>query len=217
MLSFGQSWQGKESIGGKTVGETSAEAELETSLERASAFDALTPQQASLLDDENRRRIVGLLWQMPGMNKNQIGKALDLFRNTVQHHITRLERAGLVKTLPSAQENERLCFLAADAHLWEEETTRILYGRSPNRHAAIYVAENPGCTAQDIAEAIDREDVTALHHLRTLRKHGLVEGVREGFIISYFPTSALKVWYRTVGEGYSRPWTGEESETEGSA
>lgn len=163
----------------------------------------------NLLEHPLRRAIVGLLADRPGMNKNQICAELGTGGHQLDHHLDQLEhRGGLVVTRESAQDQEVLCFLAEDERLWEDERTRILFGRRQKRSVALFVAENPGATTREIAQAVRLSACTVRHHLRTLRAHGLVEGYRTGRARVYEPAQRLERWACEVGGDFERPWEG---------
>lgn len=165
-------------------------------------------QQEALLRNEVRARIVRELGRTPGLNKNQLRERLDVHPNLVQFHVERLEEGGLVVTKPSAQGKEVLCFREEDTHLWEDESTRILFGRRRSRQVALYVSDNPGAPTSEIAAFLDLSPVTVRHHLRTLIEHDLVERVRLGRKVEYHPQPRLQDWDQALGDRYERPWTG---------
>lgn len=193
----------------EAVGETATDgrnAERETGTELRIDDLEITRAQASMLENPTRRRIVEHLRETPGLNKNQLRCRLDVLRNTLEFHVGRLEDQGLVVTKRRAESNEVLCFLAADEHLWEEEQTRVLFGRSSNRQVALFVEEHPGSSTEEIAQAVGLEPVTVLHHLKTLREHGLVQRIRKGNDVNYYPEPSLEAWVADFDESYLRPW-----------
>lgn len=162
-----------------------------------------------LLEHPKRQEIVDLLSERPGMNKNQICEELDVAGNVLDHHLDKLENQGqLVAVLDSALENEKLCFLMEDVDLWKDETTRILFGRRRSRAVAMYLAENPGRTTKEIAEALRISPVTVRHHIRTLRQYGLIHRFSAGEQKVYEPDETLESWVEEVGEAFDRPWEG---------
>lgn len=185
-------------------------AQTEAETEGSSPFEGLTVVQEKLLEDPTRREIVRVLRETPGLNKSQLRRRVDVLRNTLEFHLSRLEERNIVLTRQVPTGNEVLCFLAADEHLWADERTRVLFGRASNREIALYIAEHEGPATREIADAVDLEPVTVLHHLETLREHDLVDRVRTGNNVSYFPSSALEAWVDEVGDAYGRPWAQDE-------
>lgn len=165
--------------------------------------------QEGALDHPHRKAIVELLRERPGLNKNQIAEELGLDVNVVDHHIDKLEHeAQLVVTKDSAQGKEVLCFLTEDVDHWENENTRILFGRRTKRVVALFIAEYPGRTTREIAEALRLSPWTVRYHLRTLIRHGLVDRHASGQTKLYEPAKVLTAWVEEVGQGFERPWEG---------
>lgn len=159
-----------------------------------------------LLDHPVRSGIVSLLERQPGLNKNQVSRRLDVHPSIMVFHLGRVVEAGLVEILPGSDRRERLCFLAEDAYLWEDERTRVLFGRSACRYVALYICENPGTSSAAIATAVRRSIEAVQHHLRTLLGEALIDRMRIGRKVLYEAERALSQWTRACGDGYRRPW-----------
>lgn len=170
----------------------------------------ITDAQARALSHERRQEIMDALSQTPGLNKNQISGRLGVDPNLVEFHLDRLETHDLVVQRPSAQGQETLCFRTEDAHLWEDEDTRILFGRRRTREIGLYLAEHHGASSDELAEAFDLTPVTIRYHLRTLGDHGLVEQLRFGRSVEYHAREKLEAWARDIGEPFERPWASDE-------
>lgn len=149
-----------------------------------------------------------VLEELPGLHKAQLARRVGVHPSTLDHHLDLLAWVELVVEKDGVRDNEVVCFLLEDEHLWAVESTRILYGRAPARQVALYVAANPGATSEEIGRAFGRAPATARGHLRTLRENGLVLKLVLGKT-HYYPTETLKDWVGTVGEGYPRSWRDE--------
>lgn len=168
--------------------------------------DALTRVQRALLQDATRRAIVEEVASTPGMNKSQVGAALETAPNATQFHLGRLEDSGLMTTRDGVRGNEVICFLPGDQELWQIEATRVLYGQEGTREVAIFVLENPGTNSGTLDEVLEVGVSTIRHHLNKLRDRGLVDRLRLGRSVEYYPTGTLEDWHEDVGYRYSVPW-----------
>lgn len=164
----------------------------------------------ALLRHPVRCVIYELLKHRPGLNKNQVGDTLELYPNRLKFHMDRMIQAGLIETRSSPRGQEVVCFLAEDADLWEDEATRILFGRSPLRQVAMYLAEHPGATTGEIAEALDVTPVTVRHHLDNLLEHDLVDRFQIERHYEYHAGPKLDRWVDEVGDGFERWWETDE-------
>lgn len=177
--------------------------------------DDLDWYQQALLEQETRRAIVDLLEQAPGLNKQQVADRVGIDRRTLDHHLELLEFADLVIVRPGESDGERCCFLAWHDHLWEDEDKRVLYGQGPTRWVALLLVEKAPTRTAEIGDELGREPVTVREHLRKLRESGLAENVRSAGTVYHVPTAELEEWVEEFGEGYRRPWEGDEAAPEG--
>lgn len=160
----------------------------------------------TLLRNMIRRKIIDLLAGAPGMNKHQIAKALGIHLNSVIFHVKRLVDVGLLESRAGWNGRQTHFFTPELAHLWEEEATRVLYGRAPVRLVALYLADNPGTHSHEIAEVLGMSPRTVREHLRILREGGLAEGVQVEQRIEYYADELLVTWAQEVAGDCARDW-----------
>lgn len=154
-----------------------------------------------LLDNPTRKEIIRLLETKPGMNKHQISKELGMNVNAVEFHLDRLIEAGQVKIRSENKKREIHCFTADNVDLWENESTRILFGRGPSREVALFVAQNPGASAKQIAEELCISINTARRHIRQLEKAELIQKMRVEQNVFHHAEPGLEEWVeRAWGE-----------------
>lgn len=126
----------------------------------------------------------------------------------------RLEESGLIKTRPRGPGDEMLCFTKENAHLWDDESTRVLFGRGPPLQVALYLAENKGASTKQISEALDISIDTVRSHLRMLEEHDLVQRIRIEHQVRYHPVPRLEAWSKEVAGECARKWRTEGMERE---
>lgn len=156
-----------------------------------------------------RRQILTLLTQKPGMNRNQISRTLKVSQNAANFQVGRLEEAGLIETHPRGPGAEMLCFTKDKAHLWDDESTRILYGRGPALQVALYISENEGASTKQISEALALSIDTVRSHLRMLEEHDLIQRIRIEQQVRYHPVLKLEAWSKEVAGECTRKWRAE--------
>lgn len=168
--------------------------------------DLETLYDSPLLEHRNRRAIVRLLTEKPGMNRNQLQEAMHASLGVVDFHLRKLVHAGIVIRKPSANDKEILLFTRRNCHLWTNPNTRVLFGAEFTRNVALAVLEAPGATSQEIASALGIEPVTVRYHLNKLKENSLVGDIRVGNQVEYHPTRELQTWNDRIGYVYDRPW-----------
>lgn len=140
------------------------------------------------------------------MNNNQIAKALGLRPTLVIFHADRLEEVGLLERRAGWSGRETYLFTPENAHLWEEESTRLLYGRAPVRPVALYLADNPGAQTHEIAEVLGMSVRTAREHVRILHERGLVDRVQVEQWFEYYADESLVTWAHEMAGDSARDW-----------
>lgn len=161
--------------------------------------------QRALLRHETRRAIFELVARTPGLNKHQIAQRAGVGHKLADHHLDRLAAYELIELFESPRDNEVVCFHVDDAALWQDTATRILYGRTPCRQLALYIAANPGCTTDELCQALGKRPRTIQEHLATLRQWRLVRRVWLDRRAEYHPTDTLEAWAEAVGHRYPDP------------
>lgn len=167
------------------------------------------------LAHELRQELYDRVRKRPGLNKNLYACEMGIDRDLVDFHMRRLEELGLVVVKRSVRDSEGLCFAAEDRCLYENPDTRVLFGREGTREVAIYLAENPGTTTKEIADALHKAPTTIHHHLRALKGFELIDSLRLDRRVIYHPEETLADWVDAIGDRYPRPWD-EDTLSDGS-
>lgn len=155
-----------------------------------------------LLAHPLRRSIIQTLRERPGINKHQLAQEHDVNPGVIDHHLDRLEAAGLAATRSEGKGNEVHCFVPDDVEYWSKEQTRGLFGRSGVREVALYLADNPGATTDEISEALNLSLSTVRHHIRSLESNDLVERYRAGRTFLYDTEPDLERWIEEIGHSF---------------
>lgn len=154
---------------------------------------------SALLQNPIRAQILELLDETPGMNKHQLATALDAHMTVVDFHVQRLVESRLLETRSGHNGRETLCFTTHNAGLWENPSTRVLFGRGAVRQVAMFVTDHPGADAQSTAEALSLSIYTVRRHLRTLEEFALVQRIRVERQVIYHAAPQLVSWVEGVG------------------
>lgn len=143
-----------------------------------------------------RGRILEQLDRQPGMNRHQLAVALDAHVNSIIFHVGRLLDQKVLESRPGSKGRETLLFPAHLAHLWDNPSTRVLFGRGPPRELAEYIAKNPGSDSKQAAEALDLSIFSVRRHIRLLEENNLVERFRIEREVIYRAAPELTDWLR---------------------
>jgi DNA-binding MarR family transcriptional regulator len=137
---------------------------------------ALAPLFSRIADDEvldnpNRARILDLVRAQPGVHFQDLVRQAAVGRGTLEHHLRKLEAAGLVTIKRS--KGYACCFPkgAVDRRLMEAAPVlRSEGGRAVLRA----VAKRPGASSRDLAGHLGFAPSTVSYHLKRLESAGLV-------------------------------------------
>jgi DNA-binding transcriptional ArsR family regulator len=137
---------------------------------------ALAPLFSRIADDEvlrnpNRARILDLVRAQPGVHFQDLVRQAGVGRGTLEHHLRKLEAAGLVTIKRS--KGYACCFPKGVVDRRLMEAAPVL--RSEGGRAVLReVARRPGASSRDLAGQLGFAPSTVSYHLKRLESAGLV-------------------------------------------
>lgn len=152
-----------------------------------------------LLRNPIRKQALEQLEENPGMNKRRLAQALGVSVSGLDFHLDRLEQAGLVITRASQSGRETLCFTPENVRLWDDPSTRMLFGTNAPIDVALYLTQRPCASAAEIAKELDVSVHTARRHLRNLEDQELVQRMRVDRQVYFHAEPRLKDWVENHG------------------
>ncbi|NHK31492.1 MAG: helix-turn-helix domain-containing protein [Asgard group archaeon] len=131
-----------------------------------------------------RREIYQLVCETPGSYFFEIVSALAAPQGTLSWHLRMLEKDGLIKSAKFG--GKRLFF----PKMLRSESAEKAFAILKNGTAAKvfdHIINNPGCYQTEIAEKIGIHHDTVRHHISRLAEADLIEIIRDGRTVKYFP------------------------------
>ena len=123
----------------------------------------------NLLNHETRWGIFSYINENPGRHFRELTRRLDVNRNTLSHHINKLEKAGLLTSVYDG-------YYKRYYPLNSESLDKVF---TPVQEKIIGVLkENPGITYNGLIEKTDKTISTLSYHMRSLVDKGVVKKVR---------------------------------------
>lgn len=135
--------------------------------------DRLTVEQQAVLRHPVRRKAFETIQAEPGIAVNDLGALLGLSWSMLAFHLRVLSRVGLV-IFRSTEGRRRIYPSPGGARRLESPPATLLRDEGTRAVAAEIVRE-PGRRLSELAAALDGSPCAAHHHLRRLRKWGLVK------------------------------------------
>lgn len=133
-----------------------------------------------------RRRILDAVEAQPGIHYQALVRMTGLAKGTVEHHVRKLVRAGL---LTARRAQGYSCYFPAGTPRQALEAAGAAKAPGAQRILAA-VAQRPGASSQEVAAAAAVDATTVTHHVQRLSQAGLIEARREGRFVRLYPTRA---------------------------
>lgn len=131
-----------------------------------------------------RREIYQLVCETPGAYFYEIVSSLSVPQGTLSWHLQMLKKDGLIKSTKFG--GKRLYF----PKMLRSESAEKAYVILKNETAAQIFDEiinNPGSYQTEIAEKLDIHHDTVRHHIKRLAEAKLIEVIRDGRTVKYYP------------------------------
>jgi len=131
-----------------------------------------------------RRELYQLVCETPGSYFYEIVSALAAPQGTLSWHLRMLEKDGLIKSAKFG--GKRLYF----PKMLRSESAEKAFAILKNNTAAKvfdHIINNPGCYQTEIAETLSIHHDTVRHHITRLAEAHLIEIIRDGRTVRYYP------------------------------
>lgn len=143
-------------------------------------------EREGLFEHDARDRLYALIRESPGASLQELVADIGAGRNAVTYHLRVLEREGFVT---SRREGRRRLYFPAGATGVTAADSAVCAALAHETARAIAegVAAAPGLDQQSLCRAVGVQPSLAHWHVERLEKAGLVERVKEGRRVRYFP------------------------------
>jgi predicted transcriptional regulator len=153
-------------------------------------------EKDTVLGHPKREALYGLILQAPGVSLQSLCDATGLSRTAVTHHLRLLELQHLIVSKRMGRSRHYYENGGRFGRDQKEAFAVLQNGRS--KEVARFVQGHPGAIQKVICEALGLQPSVAHWHLARLQQSLLVESVRQGRTVSYFPGTSLKSLDTTI-------------------
>ena len=119
----------------------------------------------SVLASRKRRKILKIIMENPGISLKELQEITGEDRSTLRYHIDALEKEGWIVSIKAG--NNRLLFLVG-----QNKDTALKSRRK--REIVELLERNGSMTAKEIASALNMDLKTVHHHLKELKRVGVI-------------------------------------------
>ncbi|MGQ0537252.1 MAG: winged helix-turn-helix transcriptional regulator [Methanobacteriota archaeon] len=149
-------------------------------------YSKLAPEE--LLTDETRRGLYEAIKTNPGLSVKDLSERLGLGWGTALHHLNKLERRHLVV---SKRFGKYKRYFMNGGAFDEHEKLAVAALKTPGTaDVARVVLAVPGLSQKEVAAELGVAPSTVLWHMKRLSTAGVVDAVRDGKTVRYYPHTA---------------------------
>lgn len=146
-------------------------------------------ERDTVLGHPRREALYALILQEPGISLQALGDATGLSRTAVIHHLRLLERQHLIVSRRVGR--SRHYFENGGRYGHDQKEAYAVLQNDRSKAVAEYIKGNPGSMQKALCAALGIQPSIAHWHVRRLEEAHIVETVRQGRTVAYFPGPGL--------------------------
>ncbi|MEA3144050.1 MAG: hypothetical protein QOG31_1374 [Thermoplasmata archaeon] len=146
-------------------------------------------EKETVLGHPRREALYALILQQPGVSLQALGEATSLSRTAVLHHLRLLEMQHLV--VSKRMGRSRHYYENGGRYGRDAKEAYAILQNARSKEVAEFIRTHPGTMQKQLCEALAIQPSIAHWHVRRLQAAQLVDAVRSGRAVNYFPGSGL--------------------------
>lgn len=153
-------------------------------------------EKDTVLGHPKREALYALILQDPGVSLQSLCDSTGLSRTAVTHHLRLLEMQHLI--VSKRMGRSRHYYENGGRFGRDQKDAYAVLHNARSKDVARFVRDHPGAIQKALCESLGIQPSIAHWHLRRLQEAQLVEAIRHGRTVSYFPGPGLKSLDRPV-------------------
>ena len=146
-------------------------------------------ERDTVLGHPKREALYAQIMQKPGVTLQDLCEKTGLSRTAVSHHLRLLEQQHLI--VSKRMGRSRHFFENGGRYGRDQKDAYAVLHNDRSKDIHSFIQGNPGAIQKDLCEAMEIQASVAHWHVKRLEEARLIEAVRQGRTVSYFPTQAL--------------------------
>jgi DNA-binding transcriptional ArsR family regulator len=146
-------------------------------------------ERGTVLGHPRREQLYARILQEPGISLQALGQATGLSRTAVVHHLRLLEQQHLV--ISRRVGRSRHYYENGGRYGHEQKEAYAILRNDRSKAVAEFIRGHPGTMQKTLCEALAIPPSIAHWHVRRLSEGGLVQTIRQGRSVAYFPGAHL--------------------------
>lgn len=147
-------------------------------------------EKDTVLGHPKREALYALILQAPGVSLQSLCDSTGLSRTAVTHHLRLLELQHLIVSKRLGRSRH---YYENGGRFGRDQKEALAILQNPrSKEVAAFVKDHPGAIQKVLCQALALQPSIAHWHLQRLQQALLIEAVRHGRTVSYFPGVAMK-------------------------
>jgi DNA-binding transcriptional ArsR family regulator len=147
-------------------------------------------EKDTVLGHPKREALYALILQTPGISLQSLCDATGLSRTAVTHHLRLLEMQHLI--VSKRMGRSRHYYENGGRFGRDQKEALAVLQNERSKEVAAYVKDHPGAIQKTLCQALGLQPSIAHWHLSRLQQAQLVESVRSGRTVAYYPSAAMR-------------------------
>lgn len=147
-------------------------------------------EKDTVLGHPKREAIYALVMQNPGVTLQDLCRQMNLSRTAVGHHLRLMEQQHLI--LSKRMGRTRHYYENGGRYGRDQKEALAILQNERSRRIADFIDAHPGAIQKRICEEFGIQASVAHWHVKRLREANLIEPVRAGRTVSYYPSGTLR-------------------------
>jgi len=146
-------------------------------------------ERDTVLGHPRREALYSLILQEPGISLQALGEATGLSRTAVIHHLRLMETQHLIVSRRVGR--SRHYFENGGRYGHDQKEAYAILQNDRSKAVAEFIRGHPGAMQKMLCEALGIQPSIAHWHVRRLEEAHIVESIRQGRTVAYFPGPGL--------------------------
>ncbi len=146
-------------------------------------------ERDTVLGHPRREQLYARILQEPGISLQDLGRATGLSRTAVVHHLRLLEQQHLI--ISRRVGRSRHYYENGGRYGHDQKEAYAILRNDRSKAVAEFIRNHPGTMQKSLCEALSIPPSIAHWHVRRLSEGGLVETIRQGRAVAYFPGASM--------------------------
>ncbi len=147
-------------------------------------------EKDTVLDHPKREGIYGMIVMKPGVTLQDLCEGTGLSRTAVSHHLRLMEQQHLVVSKRVGR--SRHFFENGGRYGRDQKDAYAVLHNDRSKEVHGFIETNPGAIQKDLCEALGIQASVVHWHVKRLVEANLIEAIRQGRTVSYFPNQSLR-------------------------